>query len=85
MQSGSCVNVPLKEEEAAYRIGKLAYGALLEEVYTLPKPGLVDPYSNGAHTDMNVVSFERSAKALKPYLSQWLLRGEVVGSASCVI
>nr|WP_314462027.1 triphosphoribosyl-dephospho-CoA synthase CitG [uncultured Clostridium sp.] len=76
MQSRSCVNVPSKEEEAAYRIGDLAYRALLEEVYTLPKPGLVDPYSNGAHTDMNVVSFERSARALKPYFITMALEGE---------
>ncbi|MFW6676183.1 triphosphoribosyl-dephospho-CoA synthase CitG [Lacrimispora sp. AGF001] len=85
MQSGSCVNVPSKEEEAAYRIGKLAYVALLEEVYTLPKPGLVDPYSNGAHTDMNLVSFERSAKALKPYFVTMALEGERLWEAPPVL
>jgi triphosphoribosyl-dephospho-CoA synthase len=79
------VNIASKEEEAAYRIGNLAYRALLEEVYTLPKPGLVDPYSNGAHTDMNVVSFERSAKALKPYFVTMALEGERLWEAPPVL
>lgn len=48
-------------------IGIKAWQALLEEVYTTPKPGLVDCYSNGAHTDMDVAAFERSAAALRPY------------------
>ena len=52
------------------KIGDMAYQALLEEVYTSPKPGLVDPVSNGAHTDMNVHTFERSARALRPYYTQ---------------
>ena len=85
MQSRSCVNVPSKEEEAAYRIGNLAYRALLEEVYTLVKPGLVDPYSNGAHTDMDVASFERSAKALKPYFVTMALEGERLWEAPPVL
>ncbi|MGC6176354.1 triphosphoribosyl-dephospho-CoA synthase CitG [Lacrimispora sp. 38-1] len=85
MQSRSCVNVPSREEEAAYRIGTMAYRALLEEVYTLPKPGLVDPYSNGAHTDMNVASFERSAKALKPYFVTMALEGERLWEAPPVL
>ena len=48
-------------------IGKKARKALLEEVYTTPKPGLVDLYSNGAHNDMDVFTFEKSAQALYPY------------------
>ncbi|MDW2800115.1 triphosphoribosyl-dephospho-CoA synthase [Clostridium boliviensis] len=85
MQSRSCVNEPSKEEEAAYRIGSLAYRALLEEVYTLVKPGLVDPYSNGAHTDMDVASFERSAKALKSYFVTMALEGERLWEAPPVL
>ena len=53
--------------ELAYCIGEKAWQALLEEVYTTPKPGLVDLYSCGAHTDMNVATFEKSARALYPY------------------
>jgi triphosphoribosyl-dephospho-CoA synthase CitG len=50
------------------QIGIKAYLSLLEEVYTTPKPGLVDLYSCGAHTDMNVHTFEKSAIAILPYL-----------------
>ncbi|MDO5550617.1 MAG: triphosphoribosyl-dephospho-CoA synthase CitG [Lachnospiraceae bacterium] len=49
------------------QMGRFAYQSLLEEVYTFPKPGLVDPYSNGAHRDMDCHTFERSAAALEPY------------------
>lgn len=57
-------------EYIAEDIGMKAYYALLEEVYTTPKPGLVDLYSCGAHTDMDVHTFEKSAEALK----QWFIR-----------
>ena len=48
-------------------IGKCAWNALIEEVDTTPKPGLVDLYSNGAHTDMDAATFRRSADALRPF------------------
>lgn len=48
-------------------LGQMAWEALIEEVYTTPKPGLVDTYSNGAHKDMDVALFERSASVLRPY------------------
>ena len=48
-----------KAEYFAESIGRMAYQALLEEVYTVPKPGLVDPYSCGAHTDMDVEELSR--------------------------
>lgn len=52
---------------AAEKIGQKAYEALIEEVITTPKPGLVDLYSNGAHTDMDAGTFRRSAEALRPF------------------
>ncbi len=52
---------------AAKKIGQKAYEALIEEVITTPKPGLVDLYSNGAHTDMDAGTFRRSAEALRPF------------------
>ena len=50
--------------------GKLAQAArdsLLDELYTTPKPGLVDLNNNGAHPDMDVPLFEKSADALTSY------------------
>ena len=41
--------------------------ALLDELYTTPKPGLVDRYNNGSHKDMTLATFEASAKALRPF------------------
>lgn len=54
--------------EISHRIGMLAQKAMLDEVYTTPKPGLVDRYSNGAHKDMNLLTFEKSAQAITPFL-----------------
>ena len=58
-------------------IGELAYQALLEEVYTTPKPGLVDLATNGAHTDMDVHTFEKSAQALRPWFERMAFAGEI--------
>lgn len=41
--------------------------ALLEEVSTTPKPGLVDRNNSGSHKDMNISHFQKSAFALYPY------------------
>lgn len=62
-------------EKQAEKIGECAYRALLEEVYTTPKPGLVDLFSNGAHRDMGVCTFERSAEALRPWFVRMAAQG----------
>ena len=56
-------------------IGKCAWNALIEEVDTTPKPGLVDLYSNGAHTDMDAATFRRSADALRPFFVKMVREG----------
>ena len=38
--------------------------ALMEEVYTTPKPGLVDREDTGAHTDMDCQTFQKSTEAI---------------------
>jgi citrate_citG: triphosphoribosyl-dephospho-CoA synthase CitG len=38
-------------------LSEAAYMSLLDELYTTPKPGLVDKNNNGAHSDMNVSLF----------------------------
>ncbi len=52
-------------ESEARRIADLVTRALLDKVYTTPKPGLVDRSNNGSHADMTVAAFERSAEALR--------------------
>ncbi len=52
------------------RIGTLAREAMLREVYTTPKPGLVDTENTGSHRDMTLSHFERSAEALEPYFRE---------------
>ena len=44
-----------------------AVRALLYEVCTTPKPGLVDRANNGSHKDMDVFTFMDSTAALLPY------------------
>lgn len=58
------------------QIAKLAVQSLLDEVYTTPKPGLVDRRNNGSHTDMNIIHFVASANALKPYFSECVKIGQ---------
>lgn len=48
-------------------IGEMAGRALEEEALTTIKPGLVDAFSSGAHKDMDLEMFLRSAKVLEPY------------------
>lgn len=45
-------------------IGKCALKALLYEVSTSPKPGLVDCYNSGSHNDMDFYTFMASAASL---------------------
>lgn len=52
----------------ASSVAMAAHKALIYEVLTAPKPGLVDRFSNGAHRDMDVFSFVDSAEAILPYL-----------------
>ena len=49
--------------------------SILGEVYTTPKPGLVDCHDSGAHRDMDVYTFERSAEAITPYLAKMFFDG----------
>ena len=47
------------------RLDALASKALLDELETTPKPGLVDRNNNGAHRDMTPEHFRRSIEALR--------------------
>ena len=65
------------------RIGALATRALLEEVAVTPKPGLVDRANNGAHRDMDLMTFQASAAALTPYWEACFQAGAEAASRSC--
>lgn len=49
------------------KVSALVTRALLDEVCTTPKPGLVDRANNGSHRDMDIFTFTTSAAALAPY------------------
>lgn len=55
------------EKEDSTLAARLACRALLYEVCTTPKPGLVDREGNGSHKDMDIFTFMDSASALWPY------------------
>lgn len=50
--------------------------ALLDEVCTTPKPGLVDRANNGSHRDMDIFTFTASAAALAPYWGRCVQIGQ---------
>ncbi|NCB41612.1 MAG: citrate lyase holo-[acyl-carrier protein] synthase [Clostridia bacterium] len=52
---------------ASDRLASLAVQALIKEAELSPKPGLVDSNNNGAHQDMDLDMFLRSAAVLRPY------------------
>lgn len=51
----------------AKKIAATAQKALLFEVCTTPKPGLVDCQNSGSHRDMDIFTFMASTAALGPY------------------
>lgn len=52
-------------------LARAAVMALLREVQTTPKPGLVDLANTGAHRDMDASTFQKSALALEPYFREF--------------
>ncbi len=57
-------------------IASKAVQSLIDEVYTTPKPGLVDCRNNGSHKDMDVRLFEISARTLQPYFGRCVQIGQ---------
>ncbi|USS89050.1 triphosphoribosyl-dephospho-CoA synthase CitG [Fructilactobacillus cliffordii] len=62
-------------QQDAESISQTAVAALLDEVVTHPKPGLVDPVDNRGHEDMDVYLFIDSALSMPPYLKQCFQAG----------
>lgn len=53
----------------------LAWRAMLTEVNLSPKPGLVDRFNNGAHKDMTLADFHRSARAIRAWFPCFIEQG----------
>ena len=56
-------------------IAHLATEAMRTELFTTPKPGLVDRHDNGAHRDMDLAIMGKSIDALQPYFTRLALHG----------
>ena len=56
-------------------LARQAHLALLLELRTWPKPGLVSHRDSGAHHDMDAALFRRSAKAIAPFFSDLAAAG----------
>jgi triphosphoribosyl-dephospho-CoA synthase len=54
-------------------IAEQAYRALLNELATWPKPGLVSYVDAGSHHDMDAAMLRRSAEALRPFFAELAL------------
>lgn len=54
-----------KADRVCKELAALAVKVLLDEAALFPKPGLVDPVSQGAHSDMDFATLVRSAAALQ--------------------
>lgn len=67
---------------SAHDLGRIARTALLAEAQLTPKPGLVDARGNGAHTDMDLATFQASAAALEPFFVEYAAAGMGLGAGS---
>jgi holo-ACP synthase/triphosphoribosyl-dephospho-CoA synthase len=68
------------DDTDARLISEQAAKALLEEVHTTPKPGLVDRRNNGSHEDMDLPLFVASADALRPYFARCASIGQATAN-----
>jgi len=59
----------------ADHVADLAKAALLAELETWPKPGLVSHVDSGSHTDMDASTFRASAMAIAPFYDQLAVAG----------
>ena len=67
---------PIRSERDAARVASLAHAALIHEIATFPKPGLVSLVDSGSHRDMDARTLARSADAIRPYFAELAQAGE---------
>jgi triphosphoribosyl-dephospho-CoA synthase len=64
----------------ADHVAAAAAAALLAELETWPKPGLVSHVDSGSHTDMDASTFKASTTAITPYYSYLTVAGAIGSS-----
>lgn len=69
-------------ERDVKKAAELACRALLYEVGTTPKPGLVDRRNSGSHQDMDLFTFMSSTAALWPYFERCARIGQMTAEFS---
>ena len=62
-------------EELCKKLSALALKSVLREISLSPKPGLVDRFENGSHTDMNFQTFIDSSAAIAVYFTDLAYEG----------
>lgn len=62
-------NDEIKVSQDAIKIGQALTAGILLEASCYPSPGLVSPFSMGAHKDMNFLSFMLGSSAISPYFT----------------
>ncbi len=72
-----CVRIMLEELDNDFldKVAVNAARALLYEVATTPKPGLVDCSNSGSHRDMDLFTFIDSSAVLTPYFRRFVEKG----------
>jgi triphosphoribosyl-dephospho-CoA synthase len=64
-------------EWVADQVASTAASALLAELETWPKPGLVSHVDSGSHTDMDASTFRASVASITPFFGRLTLAGAV--------
>jgi holo-ACP synthase/triphosphoribosyl-dephospho-CoA synthase len=64
-----------KESQIAKGLSAFALKAILLEISLTPKPGLVDKFSNGSHSDMDYQTFINSSAAISVWFEELVRAG----------
>lgn len=64
-----------KESQITKRLSAFALMAILQEISLTPKPGLVDKFSNGSHSDMDYQTFISSSAVISGWFEKLVIAG----------
>lgn len=64
-----------KEAHLAKKFSSFALKAILQEISLTPKPGLVDKFSSGSHSDMDYQTFINSSAAISVWFEELVRAG----------